>query len=156
MNQEATDPEMPDQTENNNAGNNLVVVSEILPDRIYIIPVEKRPIFPGLMIPVNLNRKVDLEAIRQVWESESRILAIISSVRDLLTLNPLYQEQLKMLLSQAEYERPGMLMDLISSMLTREPAKLPDLLETFGLYERAHKRLLLLKEEFELAEIQEK
>ena len=89
-------------------------------------------------------------------ELKAYTLALITSVRDLLRLNPLFQEQLKMLLSSLSYDKPGLIMDLISSMMTSDGEKLQDILETFSLIPRARKLLRLLQEEIQLFELQQK
>ncbi len=220
-------------------GSDLVVVSEILPDKLTILPISPRPLFPGITIPLTFSGDKYLKTIKQVNEKEQQhlgvvlvkdpdeedyfnsdlyqvgvvlkifkvsmvgentvqvivqgmqrfsmvrkipdknflryevkyhytpqekpdeelkayTLSIISSLKELLKLNPIFQEQLKMVMSQISYENPGMLMDLVASMLTAESEKLQDLLETVDLYNRAEKMLILLKEEIEVSQIQEK
>ena len=68
-----------------------------------------------------------------VEELKPHILAIMASVKELLSVNSLLQEQLKAVLQQVSYERPHVLVDLVSSVLTAEPSKLQDLLETFDM-----------------------
>ncbi len=82
-------------------------------------------------------------------------LSIVSSVKELLKLNPVFQEQIKMVLNQISIEKPGMLMDLIASMMTADGEKLQDVLATYDLYKRGEKLLVLLKEEIERSQIQE-
>ena len=89
-------------------------------------------------------------------ELKAYTLALITSVRDLLRLNPLFQEQLKMLLSSLSYDKPGLIMDLISSMMTSDGEKLQEILETYALIPRARKLLRLLQEEIQLFELQQK
>jgi ATP-dependent Lon protease len=83
-------------------------------------------------------------------------MALISSVRDVLAFNPIFQEQLKMLLSQMTFDKPGLLMDVIASMLSAEPEKLQEIIEAFDLYERGYKVMMLLKAEKELLQLQQK
>jgi ATP-dependent Lon protease len=226
----------PEQTEN--PANNLVVVSEILPDHLMILPVE-RPVFPGLPVPLLFSGEKYAEVIRRAQENPPHVIgvvlvkdqqeedkfeselygvgtalklykvvplgentiqilaqglhrfrkvreqpkhpvltwevkyhyeatekpddelkayamAVISSAKELLKLNPIFQEQLKMVLSQMSYEKPGLLMDLIATMLTASADKLQEVLEAFNLYDRAKKVLLFLKQEIELSQLQEK
>lgn len=217
---------------------NLVVVSEVLPDIIPILPVFERPIFPGITLPFVFSGKEFVTSIQQAAESDAKVigvvyvrqkngeaplesdfypvgtvlkiykvnqiaddsvqvvaqgitrlqkinqkqnsplfwqveyiydsdakpdeelkayaLAIVSSIKELLKVNPIFQEQLKMLLSQVSFEKPALLMDLISSMLTTEGSKIQKVLEAFDLKERAKILLLYLKEEKELFQLQEK
>jgi ATP-dependent Lon protease len=217
----------------------LVLVSEVLPDRIPIMPVYPRPVFPHFMMPLTFSGEKFLEIIHTAIESHNsllglvlisklneqsyinsdlytvgtvtriyrcsevvegsvqivvqglqrfkkvrvttrdpillwevrynykdkaktveklkpHILAIMASAKELLSVNPLLQEQLKTLLQQVSYERPHMLVDLLSSILTAEPTKLQDLLETFDMLKRCEKLLLLLKQEIEVSQMQAK
>ncbi|MCF7858614.1 MAG: endopeptidase La [Candidatus Cloacimonetes bacterium] len=87
-------------------------------------------------------------------ELKAYSLAIMSSLKKLLSLNPIFQEQLKLLLSQVTYNNPSLLLDIVSSMLNAEPDKLQEILEAFDLIDRSKKVLLLLKEEIELTTLQ--
>ena len=89
-------------------------------------------------------------------ELKAYMLSIGSELKSLLQLNPIFKEQLNMVVSQLNYEEPGLTMDIISSLLTASADKLQDLLETFDQFERANKLLLLIKEELEVAKIQQK
>lgn len=89
-------------------------------------------------------------------ELKAYTLEIISSVKELLKLNSLFHEQLKMLMSYFSSEKTERVIDLIASMTTADSKRLQDLLETIDLIERAKKLLVLLKEEIEVSRIQEK
>ncbi|MCP4717591.1 MAG: endopeptidase La [Deltaproteobacteria bacterium] len=217
----------------------LVLVSEILPDQIPILPVAPRPVFPNMMMPLTFSGKRFIDAVAYASEKYNGILglslikelnaenymasklydvgtvmriyrinqvdddtiqvamqglqrftrvrtmhedpmimwdvkyhteekpddvqhlkpyimAIMTSVKELLKINPLLQEQLKLLLSQISYDKPHIILDLVSTILTADPDKLQDLLETFDLMERSEKLLVRLKEEIELFHVQEK
>ncbi len=76
-------------------------------------------------------------------------------MKDLIQLNPMFQEQMKLALSQVGIEKPGLLMDLVASFLSVESDKLQELLETVDLLERSNKLLILLKEEIEITKLQQ-
>lgn len=80
----------------------------------------------------------------------------MTNVKELISLNPLMKEQLKIVLSQISYEKPGLVMDLIAQMLSADASELQEILETYDLNRRAEKLLLLLRKEIELAQLQEK
>ena len=226
--------------ENNNNIQNpgLVLVSEIYPDNIIVLPLENRPIFPGLALPLSFGSKemvkrveyamekeqgfIGVSFIREnntknIFESElyetgtllkilkvlnttensisffaqavtrfhySRALkignlphwqvtyeydqagpvseeikaftmAIINSVKELIKLNAMFQEQMRLALSQVGLEKPGLLMDLVASFLSAEGERLQEVLEAADLYARSEKLLLLLKEEIELSKLQQ-
>ena len=223
--------------EKNNTHSDLVVVSDILPDKLTIIPISHRPIFPGIMVPLTFSGEQYIQAIEHAYEKGSRLLgisfvksrnkedfwnsvlydvgtvlkiykitqisegtiqifaqglqrfqkirtawkqphltwkvkyyyekphkpndelkayalSIMSSLKELLQLNPIFQEQLKILMSQISYDNPSLLIDLASSVLNSDPHKLQDLLETIDTIKRSEKLLILLKEEIELTHIQ--
>jgi ATP-dependent Lon protease len=93
---------------------------------------------------------------KRTEELKAYTLEIISSVKELLKLNSLFHEQLRMLMSQFSSEKTEKVIDLIASMTTAESEKLQDILETMDLLERAKKLLVILKEEIEVSKIQEK
>ncbi len=89
-------------------------------------------------------------------ELKAYLLSISSELKNLLQLNPLFKEQINLVVSQLNYEAPGLTMDVISSLLSAPKERLQELLETFDLHKRAHLLLRLIKEEIELAKIQQK
>lgn len=216
----------------------IAVVSDMLPDILTVLPIDSRPFFPGITVPMTFTGPKFIEAIKEAansnqpflgllmvkepdeqnflnselyevgtvvkihkitpvqddslqvlvqglqrfshvqsvrrdpvphWkvkyysdpdekpsdELKAYTLSIVSSVKELLKKNPVFQEQIKMVLNQISIEKPGMLMDLITAMLTADAEKLQDVLATFDLYKRAEKLLVLLKEEIERSQIQE-
>ncbi|MEL6719391.1 MAG: endopeptidase La, partial [Bacteroidota bacterium] len=84
------------------------------------------------------------------------MMAISSELKELLKLNPVFKEQVNMVVSQLNYDAPGLTMDVISNLLSSDKLELQDLLETFGLRERANKLIRMIKQEFELVKIQKK
>src|SRR6056297_105801 len=233
-----------EQNQTNNTEKNqtipseVAVVNDILPDNLTVIPMETRPFFPGISVPMTFSGKPAVETIKKTAESDypflgfalikeldeqnfanstlfetgtvikihkiisqdengiqvlvqglqrfshiktvrsepaiqwqveyysdpdekpgeelkAYTLSIVSSVKELLKLNPVFQEQIKMVLNQISIEKPGMLIDLIASMMTADGEKLQDILDTYNLYNRAEKLLVLLKEEIERSQIQE-
>jgi ATP-dependent Lon protease len=89
-------------------------------------------------------------------ELKAYLLSISSELKSLLLLNPLFKEQINLVVSQLNYELPGLTMDVISTLLTADAEKLQQLLEAFDLYDRANLLLRLIKEELEVAKIQQK
>ncbi|MGD9556831.1 MAG: endopeptidase La [Mangrovibacterium sp.] len=223
---------------NQNANSGLVLVSEIYPDNIIVLPLESRPVFPGLALPlafvsnqivsyvnyaieksngflgVSLMKETEensrhvtelyhtgtlLKVIRIMdqnsgsvsilaqaltrfrhkkeiirdqiphWQVEydydekaapsgelkAYTLAVINSVKSLIKLNPMFQEQMRLAVSQIGMEKPGLLMDMIASFLTADGHKLQEIMEATDLYERSEKLLILLKEEIEVSKMQQ-
>ncbi len=88
-------------------------------------------------------------------ELKAYMMAIISEVKDLIGLNPIFQEQLKLIVAKVNFETPGLLMDVIASVLTVSGDRMQEVLETLVLYERAKKLLILIREEIEMARMQQ-
>jgi ATP-dependent Lon protease len=84
------------------------------------------------------------------------MMAISSELKELLKLNPLFKEQVNMVVAQLNYDAPGLTMDVIANLLTSGKEDLQDLLETFELRERANKLIGMIKNEFEVAKIQKR
>ena len=82
--------------------------------------------------------------------------AILSSVKELIKSNSLFQEELKLFLNRFSLEDPGKLADFVASLTSAEPAEVQDILETFDIRARVEKVLLLLKKELELSKLQKK
>ncbi|MBS3740601.1 MAG: endopeptidase La [Candidatus Cloacimonetes bacterium] len=224
--------------QNNESDSDLVVVSEILPDKIPILPVTKRPIFPGMMFPLTFSGDRIIQLVENVYEGDKQILGVVlvkekdeqdfmnselyrvgtvvkihklskinentiqiiiqglerfshistawkepfltwkveyhyneqqkpddelkaytmsimSSLKELYKKDQIVQEQLKMITSNISHDNPGKLLDLVASILNADKEKLQDALETFDLYDRSKKILVLLKEEIELSQLQE-
>ncbi|HEX2935429.1 MAG TPA: endopeptidase La [Bacteroidales bacterium] len=224
--------------ENNIQQPGIVLVSEIYPDNINVVPLENRPIFPGLALPlafVNrhivkivdhaiehnngflgvslieeenetdfiqsrlhktgtlvkiikiINRTDDSiqffaqaltrfhfiknisrndifywqvnyeyeEKIKPSEELKAYTLAIINSVKELIKLNSMFQEQMRLAISQVGIEKPGLLMDLVASFLTSDAPKLQSILEASNFLDRSQKLLVLLKEEIDLNQLQQ-
>ena len=87
-------------------------------------------------------------------ELKAYMMAISSDIKDLLRLNPLFKEQVNLIVGQLNYDTPGLTMDLIGNLLSVDGDALQELLETFDLLERAKHLLKLAKEELEVAKIQ--
>lgn len=216
----------------------LVLVSEVYPDNIVVVPVENRPVFPGLSLPLMFGGKEVVRSIEHAIEKEKGYLgvsmvrerdasvkgasdwypvgtlmkiykvlkkeddqihvfaqaitrfeyvkevmragirhwqvnydyeeagppsnevkaftmAVIASVKDLIKLNPMFQEQMRLAVTQVGTEKPGLLMDLVASFLSAEGHKLQEILATFPLMDRGEKLLLLLKDEIEVSQLQQ-
>ena len=216
--------------------NKPLPAGKVLPGNLNIIPLFKRPIFPGIVIPMLIDRKEDIESVQHAldkdngnvglvyvkdqvgdeieyydmgtifhvfrsnplpngnlqilgqavkrfrkkrislvvprlrWEVtyhtdpedkpgtelKAYMLAISTQVKELLQLNPTFKEQVNQLVAQLNYDTPGLTMDLISNLLTTDSDDLQLLLEKTDLQERAQFLMELLREEYEVAKIQQK
>jgi ATP-dependent Lon protease len=96
------------------------------------------------------------EEFKPTDEMKAYSMAIISSVKELLKTNSLFQEELKLFLNRFSIEDPGKLSDFVASMTQAESAEIQEILETFDLRQRVKKVLILLKKEIEINKLQKK
>lgn len=89
-------------------------------------------------------------------EMKAYSMAIISSVRDLIKSNSLFQEEFKLFLNRFTAEDPGKLADFVASMTSADSRDIQEVLETFDVRKRVEKVIVLLKKEIELSKLQKK
>lgn len=87
-------------------------------------------------------------------ELKAYTLAVINSVKDLVALNPLYKEQLSLLISEGNLDEPGPLADTAAFLTSAEGLALQEVLETLDVRRRLEKVLGLLKHELEISRLQ--
>jgi len=87
-------------------------------------------------------------------EIKPYVLAIINTIKELLPLNPLYTEELKIFLERFGPEEPSPLADFAASLTTASKIELQDILDTVPLFTRLEKVLLLLHKELQQAKAQ--
>lgn len=83
-------------------------------------------------------------------------MALIDIIKELMTLNPLYNEELKQYLNYFTANEPGPLADFAAAITSATPAEMQDILETLPLLERMEKVLLLIRKELDVARLQAK
>ncbi len=81
-------------------------------------------------------------------------VAIINTIKELLPLNPLYAEELRMFLDRFGPDDPSHLTDFAASLTTSDKFQLQTVLETIELLPRMEKVLELLHRELELVKAQ--
>ncbi|MEO5348818.1 MAG: endopeptidase La [Magnetococcus sp. YQC-3] len=84
------------------------------------------------------------------------MLAVISTLKEILKYDSLYQEQVKMFLSRHNFSEPERLADFVASMTSSNREELQEVLETLNIRERLEKVLGLLKKELEIVKLQDK
>jgi ATP-dependent Lon protease len=89
-------------------------------------------------------------------EVKAYAMALIKEIKELLPLNPLYNEELKQYLSHFNPNEPSILADFAAALTTATGDLLQDVLETLPLLARMEKVLKLLRKEREVAELQGK
>jgi ATP-dependent Lon protease len=80
-------------------------------------------------------------------------MAIIGVIKDLLPLNPLYSEELKLHIDRFSTNRPSFLADFSAGLTTAPKEDLQEVLETVPVLERMKKVLVLIKKELEVARL---
>ncbi|HFB65493.1 MAG TPA: endopeptidase La [Aeromonadales bacterium] len=83
-------------------------------------------------------------------------LAIVSTLKQLAPLNPLFAEELKFFLNHFDLNDPSQLADFAASLTTSDKDELQSILETVHLTRRLRKVLKLVKKELQVAKIQAK
>lgn len=81
-------------------------------------------------------------------------LAIINTIKELLPLNPLYNEGLKAYLQNFSPRDPSPLTDFAAALTTASGDELQQVLETLPLLPRMEKVLVLVRKELEVAQLQ--
>ncbi len=89
-------------------------------------------------------------------EIKAYAMAVINTIKELLPLNPLYVEELRMFLDRFGPDDPSHLSDFAASLTTSSKEQLQEVLELLPLLPRMEKVLVLLNNELELARAQQK
>ncbi len=83
-------------------------------------------------------------------------MAIISILKELVKLDPLQSEAIKIFLSRSSLDDPGRLADFAAHLTTAEGWEIQKVLETFDVRHRIDRVLTLLQRELELSRLQKK
>jgi ATP-dependent Lon protease len=87
-------------------------------------------------------------------ELKAYAISIISTIKELLKLNPLFKEELQIFLSHSDFTEPGKLADFAVALTTANRQELQEVLETLSVQGRIDKALVLLKKELDLSRLQ--
>jgi ATP-dependent Lon protease len=87
-------------------------------------------------------------------ELKAYSISIISTIKELLKLNPLFKEELQIFLGHSDFTEPGKLADFAVALTTASREELQDVLETLDIERRIDKVLLLLKKELDISILQ--
>jgi ATP-dependent Lon protease len=83
-------------------------------------------------------------------------VSIINLIKELVQLNPLFKEELGLLMGRINLKDPATLADFAASMTTASGKELQEILETKSIKIRIEKALYLLRHELEVAKLQVK
>jgi len=89
-------------------------------------------------------------------ELKAYAVSIINVIKELVNLNPLFKEQLGMLMGQVDVNQPGMLADLSASLTTSSGQELQEILALLEIPARVEKVLVMMKKEIEVSRLQAK
>jgi len=87
-------------------------------------------------------------------EIKAYAMALIQSIKELIPLNPLYNEELKNFLNHFNLNEPSPLADFAAAITTAPGSELQIILNTVPLQKRMQKVLVLLQKELEVARLQ--
>lgn len=133
-----------------------------------IIPMEQG----GAQVIMNMERRMTLleqvpnssqlkakvayheDAPMQTPELKAYAISIISTIKELLKLNPLFKEELQIFLGHSDFTEPGRIADFAVALTTGSREELQEVLSTFEITDRIDKALLLLKKELDISILQ--
>jgi ATP-dependent Lon protease len=104
-----------------------------------------------LKAKVNYHNDLPKKASKEI---KAYSISIITTIKELLKLNPLFKEELQIFLGQSDFTEPGRLADFAVALTTATRKELQDVLETFDITKRIDKALSLLKKELDLSKLQ--
>lgn len=123
-------------------------------------PPKKRLLQPGEHQPVLMVEveNVKHESFKHTEEVKALTQEVIKTIRDIITMNPLYRESLQQMLNQNQrvVDNPVYLCDLGASLSAADPPELQEILEEMDIPKRLMLSLSLLKKELELSKLQAK
>lgn len=133
-----------------------------------IIPMEQG----GAQVILNMEKRMTIEkplsnqkhlkakiavhddAAQLTQELKAYAIGIISTIKELLKLSPLFKEELQIFLGHSDYTEPGKLADFAVALTTADRKDLQDILQTFDVTTRIDKALRLLRKELDLSKLQ--
>jgi len=106
----------------------------------------------GLFAKVEYHDDPPLDKLSKELKAYS--ISIITTIKELLKLNPLFKEELQIFLGHSDFTEPGKLADFAVALTTASREELQDVLSSFDLQQRIDKALLLLRKELDLSKLQ--
>ncbi|HAK97267.1 MAG TPA: endopeptidase La [Planctomycetes bacterium] len=118
-------------------------------DRIRIVQVVQEE--PHLVADIEHVLETDMA---QNDEIKAYSLSLVQAIKELIDLNPLHKEELKLFMSHASLSEPCRIADLSATLTTADGQALQEVLEAIDIRERIRKSLVLLKKEIDVSKIQ--
>jgi len=118
-------------------------------DRIEILePIDTKPLMTAHVRYIK-DKKVPITDEIRAYSRE-----ILSTMKELIQLNPLIKEELNQFINQISTDDPSRLADFAATLTSAEKKELQAILETSSVISRLSKTLLLIKKELDLARLQ--
>jgi ATP-dependent Lon protease len=89
-------------------------------------------------------------------ELKAYSMAIIATLKELVQINPLYSEEIKLFLNRSSMNDPGRLADFAANLTSADGQELQQILETLDVRRRIDQVLVVLKKELEVSRLQSK
>ncbi len=124
-----------------------------------VLNMEKRisivkPLKSGKHLKAQIEYHEDIITKKDTKELKAYSISIITTIKELLKLNPLFKEELQIFLGHSDFTEPGKLADFAVALTTASREELQEVLETYDLQGRIDKALSLLKKELDLSKLQ--
>jgi ATP-dependent Lon protease len=135
-----------------------------------VVPVEKEK---GIQVIFNMEQRVELtkslsdpehlfakvichpDINEQSDTIKAYSISIISTIKELLKLNPLFKEELQIFIGHSDFTAPGKLADFATALTTATREEMQEILESFDIPIRIERALALLKKELDLSKLQQ-
>ncbi len=114
----------------------------------------KKPLKGGKFLRAEVAYHDDATGKEISKELKAYTISIVTTIKELLKLNPLFKEELQIFLGHTDFTEPGKLADFAVALTTASREELQDILETFDLRLRTDKALVLLRKELDLSKLQ--
>jgi len=114
--------------------------------------------FPPLPAPRRRGKRrvLSAEAESESNHRKAYTLEIVSTIKEIVKLNPLFKEQMQIFLDRVDMNNPSTLADMGAAVTTGEGEALQEVLEETNIEARLRRTLELLKKELELSRVQSK
>ena len=104
--------------------------------------------------PLRAQVRYHLEKGKLTPTLKAYAISIVTTIKELLKLNPLFKEELQAFLGHSDFTEPSKLADFAVALTTASRDELQVVLETFDLQKRIDKALYLLKKELDISKLQ--
>ncbi len=108
---------------------------------------------PHISAEVDYRLETDMSVNEQL---KAYSLAVITAIKELIQINPMFKEEMNLMIGRSSVNEPGRLADMAASLTTAGAPQLQEILETFPVADRIQKVLVMLKKEIDITKLQTK